>query len=194
MSSNTDQLRKIRDQVINFTSSPLYHHRTQNHYLPVIGEGNHHASIIFIAEAPGIQEARTGHHFVGPSGQIFDQLLNSINLKRQDIYLTNIIKDKLPQNRDPQPQEIEAYAPFLLNQLQIIKPKTIVTLGRFSTNYLLSLCHQPIKPLSQIHGQPITISTSYGTSNHIPMFHPSAALYNPSLISQMKQDFLILKN
>lgn len=187
-----DQLKAIKDQVLNLHQSPLFQHRLQNNFFPVIGEGNHQAKVMFVAEAPGINEAKTGHHFVGQSGKIFDQLMASINLNRSDVYITNIIKDKLPQNRNPNQQEINLYAPFLIQQIKIIQPRVIVTLGSFSTNYLLKFCHQKIAPLSQIHGQVFPVACSYGTSHILPMYHPSASLYNPQLISQMKQDMNLI--
>jgi len=195
MDNNSDQLLlQIHNEVVGLIQSPLYQNRVKNGFLPVVGEGNSQAKIMFIAEAPGINEVKTGHHFQGAAGKIFDQLIASINLDRNDIYITNIIKDKLPQNRDPLPEEINIYAPFLIRQIKIIKPKVIITIGRFSTNYLLETCHLPIQPIGQIHGKIFNINCSYGKCQLVPMFHTAAALYNTNLIEVMKKDFLQLKN
>ncbi|OGD96406.1 uracil-DNA glycosylase, partial [Candidatus Curtissbacteria bacterium RIFCSPLOWO2_01_FULL_41_28] len=135
--NRTVQLKKIRDEIWNLSKSPLYNYRKKNNYFPVIGEGNHFSKIIFIGEAPGQREAETGRPFCGAAGKILDELLVSIDLKRKDVYITNVVKDRPPNNRDPEPEEIKLYSPFLDRQILIIKPKIIATLGRFSTKYIL---------------------------------------------------------
>src|SRR3989344_9115887 len=104
-----EALRKIKDEVIALKKSPLYTFRIENKNLPVIGEGDHFAKIMFIGEAPGRNEAKTGRPFCGAAGKIFDELLASAGIKREDVYVTNIVKDRPPQNRDPLPEEIELY-------------------------------------------------------------------------------------
>jgi len=185
----TSKLKKIKDQVINFKSSPLYKHRIEKGFVPVIGEGNHQAKIMFIAEAPGYYEAKSGRHFQGSSGKIFDQLMEAVGLKRSEVYITNIVKDKLPNNRNPNKLEIDAYAPFLINQIKIIKPKIIATLGKFSTDYLFETCNLEKKPLKIIHGKPHKITCSYGECYILPLTHPAASLYKPDLLPTMKKDF-----
>lgn len=185
----TSKLKDIKNQVINFKTSPLYEHRIENGFVPVIGEGNHQAKIMFIAEAPGYYEAKSGRHFQGSSGKIFDQLMESIKLKRSQVYITNIIKDKLPNNRNPNRLEIDAYAPFLIKQIKIIKPKIIATLGKFSTDYIFEICNLEKKPIKIIHGKPHKITCSYGECYILPLSHPAASLYNPSLLPTMKKDF-----
>lgn len=185
----TSKLKEIKDQVINFKSSPLYKHRIENGFVPVIGEGNHQAKIMFIAEAPGYYEAKSGRHFQGSSGKIFDQLMESAKLERSEVYITNIIKDKLPNNRNPNKLEIDAYAPFLVRQIKIIKPKIIATLGKFSTDYLFEICNLEKKPLKIIHGKPFKITCSYGECYVLPLSHPAASLYKPDLLPAMKEDF-----
>ena len=102
-----ERLKKIRDEILNLTASPLYPYRTKNNYLPVIGEGNHDAKIMFIGEAPGKNEAETGRPFCGAAGKVLDELLRDIGIARADVYVTNIVKDRPPENRDPLPEEIE---------------------------------------------------------------------------------------
>jgi uracil-DNA glycosylase len=195
MATKTDLLKKIRDDVIAFKDSPLYKYRSENKYFPVLGEGNHDAEIVFIGEAPGKNEAMTGRPFCGAAGKILDELLASINLDRKDIYITNIVKDRPPENRDPLPSEIEAYAPYLDKQLQIIKPKVLATLGRFSMVYIMEKAglHQEVLPISKAHGKPFEADLGYGKVNIIPLYHPAAAIYNRELKATLLEDFKQLK-
>ena len=130
-------LKQIREEVQNLKESPLYQERVNNQTLPVIGEGSHNAQLMFIGEAPGRNEAKTGRPFCGSAGKILDDLLTSIGVKREAVYITNIVKDRPPSNRDPLPEEIAIYGPFLDRQIDIIKPLVIVTLGRFSMSYIM---------------------------------------------------------
>ena len=194
MEDRTEQLRKIKDEIINAKNSPLYDFRIKNKFLPVIGEGNHYAKIMFIGEAPGKNEALTGRPFCGAAGKILDELLLSADIARNEVYVTNIVKDRPPFNRDPEPQEIEFYAPFLDRQIEIIKPEVIATLGRFSMNYImkkLALEHE-LKSISIIHGKTFTAKTSYGEIKIIPLYHPAVAVYGTSK-EILKKDFEILK-
>lgn len=192
---HTEQLRKIKDAIVNLTESPLYVYRIENGYFPVIGQGNHYAEIMFIGEAPGKNEAETGRPFCGASGRVLDELLDSIQLKREDVYVTNIVKDRPPNNRDPVKAELELYAPFLEQQVDIIQPKVIATLGRFSMEFILTRYNAPEakQKISQLHGQMITVKTGYGETVVVPLFHPAASLYNPSQKATLETDFQVLK-
>lgn len=194
MDSQTEQLKKIRDEVLAFKKSPLHKYRTENKYFPVIGEGNHNANIMVIGEAPGKNEAMTGKPFCGASGKILNELLASIGLERKNIYVTNIVKDRPPENRDPTPEEIELYGPFLDRQIDIIQPKVIATLGRFSMNYIIQK-FDPLfnTPISKAHGQEIKVQASYGEITVLPLYHPAAAIYNQHLKSTLQEDFQHLK-
>ncbi len=187
-------MKAIRDEVLALTTSPLYSYRTSNKYLPVIGEGNHDADVMFIGEAPGRNEAKTGRPFCGAAGKTLDALLESINLKREDIYISNIVKDRPPENRDPTPAEIEAYGPFLDRQIEIIEPKVIVTLGRYSMQYLMRKfdLEFELEPISRAHGKSYATKAPYGPIHIIPQYHPAAAIYNRSLIDTLKEDFKII--
>src|SRR3989344_3352600 len=112
----TEQLRKIKDEVLVLKESPLYEDRIKNQVFPVIGEGSHYAKIMFVGEAPGKNEAKTGRPFVGAAGKLLDEFLASAGIKREDVYITNIVKDRPPLNRDPFPNEIDIYSPFLDRQ------------------------------------------------------------------------------
>ena len=133
----TDQLRDIRDEVLRLKTSPLYRERVKNKVFPVIGEGSHDAAIMFVGEAPGKNEAEQGRPFCGAAGRVLDELLASVDIPRKEVYITNIVKDRPPNNRDPLPPEIELYAPFLDQQIEVIKPRVIATLGRFSMAYIM---------------------------------------------------------
>ena len=195
MSDRTEKMKEIRDEIINLKSSPLYKYRTQNKYYPVIGEGSHNASIVFIGEAPGKNEAETGRPFCGASGKILDELLESIGLDRKDVYITNIVKDRPPGNRDPLPQEIEVYGSFLDRQIEIIEPKIIATLGRFSMQYIMKKfgLEDKLEGISKIHGGVFEAETSFGRINVIPLYHPAVAVYNATSKDTLKKDFDILK-
>jgi len=189
-----EQLRAIRDAVVNLTESPLYDYRRSNGYFPVIGQGDHYADIMFIGEAPGKNEAETGRPFCGASGRVLDELLASIELKREDVYVTNILKDRPPNNRDPLKNEIELYAPFLEQQLDIIQPKVIATLGRFSMEFILRRfgAFQANSRISQLHGTIIKVRAGYGRASVVPLFHPAAALYNAGQRATLERDFQVL--
>lgn len=194
-SARTEKMRIIKDELLAFKESPLYEYRTSNNYFPVIGEGSHEAKIVFIGEAPGKNEAETGKPFCGASGRVLDKLLATIELVRMDTYVTNIVKDRPPENRDPSPDEIKLYGPFLNRQLDIIQPKVIATLGRFSMDYVMRLfgLEFEIEPISKAHGKVYTAETSWGNVTIIPLYHPAAALYNGSMMKTLEEDFQVIK-
>lgn len=193
MDARTEQLRKIKDEIVDANNSPLYNFRIKNKFLPVIGEGSHYAKIMFIGEAPGKNEAKTGRPFCGAAGHVLDELLQSIGIDRKSVYVTNIVKDRPPENRDPLPNEIEFYAPFLDRQIEIIKPQVIATLGRFSMAYIMKKfgLGAELKTITQIHGKVFTVETSYGSVKIIPLYHPAVAVYGTNK-EILKKDFKIL--
>jgi uracil-DNA glycosylase len=192
--SRKELMRQIKDEILGLSSLPLYKERKRNKVFPVIGEGNHYTKIMFIGEAPGKNEALTGRPFCGASGRVLDELLKSIKINRGDIYITNIVKDRPPSNRDPSSFEIDAYSPFLDRQLNIIQPRTIVTLGRFSMSYILNKfkLDQEIQSISKIHGRVYEADASYGKINIIPMYHPAVAVYNANMKAVLGEDFKVL--
>jgi uracil-DNA glycosylase len=195
MDDRTEQLRQIRDEVLALTTSPLYAERTKNGVHPVIGEGSHFARLMFIGEAPGRNEAATGRPFVGAAGKILNELLASVNIPREDVYITNIVKDRPPFNRDPLPDEIAAYGPFLDRQIAIIQPTVIATLGRYAMGYIMEkfgLAAQ-LKPISAMHGHVFDAQAPYGPITIIPLYHPAVAVYNSSSLDELKADVQVLK-
>ncbi len=146
----------------------------------VFGDGNADAEIVFIGEAPGKNEDQEGKPFVGAAGKFLNEMLDMIGMKRADVYITNIVKYRPPNNRDPYPEEKDAFLPYLQEQLAIIKPLLIVTLGRHSLN-----CFLPDLQISQVHGQP----KRYQGQIYLPLFHPAAALYNGNMRETLIDDF-----
>lgn len=157
----------------------------------VFGTGNPDADVVFIGEAPGKQEDLKGKPFVGASGKFLDEMLASVSLSRDDIYITNIVKYRPPNNRDPLPQEKKVFLPYLQAQLEIIAPKVLVTLGRHSSN-----CFLPDLQISKDHGQPKRIKLAFWADPSqvvevviLPLYHPAAALYNGGMRQTLMDDF-----
>lgn len=195
MSPKHDAMKSVRDDVLALTGE-LADHRRQNNYFPVIGEGSHDAHILFIGEAPGKNEALSGRPFCGASGKLLDSLLASIDLPREDVYIANIVKDRPPENRDPLPSEIELYAPYLDRQIDVIQPKVVATLGRFSMEYIMRKfgLESHLEPISVAHGKAYEAHASYGPIKIVPLYHPAAAIYNQALKSTLAEDFKVLKS
>lgn len=175
--SKEKQLEKIKADIVRQKITPeLAEGATQL----VFGEGNPDADIVFIGEAPGKNEDEQGKPFVGAAGKFLNEMLETIGLKREDVYITNIVKYRPPNNRDPYPEEKVAFLPFLQAQLEVIKPKLVVTLGRHSMDSLL-----PGLQISKCHGQP----KRYKGQVYLPLFHPAAALYNGAMRQTLVEDF-----
>ncbi len=189
-----EKMKEIRDELLSFKESPLYEYRIKNKYFPVVGEGSHFASVMFIGEAPGKNEAETARPFCGRSGKFLDEMLSSINLKREDVYITNVVKDRPPENRDPSPQEIRLYSSFLDRQIDIIQPKVIATLGRFSMVYIIEKFGIKEKySITEAHGKEFVGQWGYGKVSIVPLYHPAVALYNGKNKESLLKDFQILK-
>lgn len=169
------ELEVLAAEVAKCTQCLLHQGRTK----AVPGEGAENADIMFIGEAPGFHEDQQGRPFVGAAGKFLDELLDSINLKREQVFIANVIKCRPPGNRDPLPEEMEACKPFLDRQIELIQPKLVVTLGRFSMARAF-----PKARISRIHGQPRKI----GGVVYYPMYHPAAALHQPSLRRTVEED------
>jgi uracil-DNA glycosylase len=175
MADKAGELKKLETELATNTSLPL--RDTAN---LVFGEGNINCAVMFIGEAPGANEDRERRPFVGRGGQLLNRMIESIGWKRGDTYITNIVKRRPPDNRDPLPSEIEAYKPYLTRQIEIISPRIIVTLGRFSMNYFL-----PEAKITRDHGRVFMID------NRIvfPVYHPAAALRSTEMANTLAEDF-----
>jgi len=193
--NKTEELRKVQDDVFAL-SGELADYRRQENTFAVFGEGSHDAEIVFIGEAPGKNEAKTGRPFCGAAGKILDELLESIQMAREEVYITNIVKDRPPDNRDPLPGEIELYAPFLDQQLTIIQPQTIATLGRFSMEYIMrrfDLSFE-LEPMSAAHGKVFEVKAPWSSVRIVPLYHPAASIYNHKLRDTLFKDIKVLKS
>lgn len=190
-----EKMKDIRNRLLYFKESPLYEYRLKHKYFPVVGEGSHMAHIMFIGEAPGKNEAQTARPFCGRSGKVLDSMLDSVHLNRSDVYITNIVKDRPPENRDPTKEEIELYAPFLDEQIDIIQPRVIATLGRFSMSYIMNHLGlvDEIGQIGDLHGKEFVAKTDYGSVTIIPLYHPAVALYDGSNKEIILKDFQVLK-
>jgi len=162
----------------------------------VFGDGNPDSETVFIGEAPGKNEDLQGKPFVGAAGKFLNEMLEMIGLKREDIYITNIVKYRPPNNRDPSPEEKKAFLPYLQSQLEVIQPKVVITLGRHSMN-----CFLPDLQISQVHGQPKRVRLSLKENSRdtyqvviLPLFHPAAALYNGAMRQTLIDDFALIPN
>ena len=179
--SKLQQLRMLEQQIIRQDTCPQL--RQQATQL-VMGSGSVEAAYVFIGEAPGKQEDLQGKPFIGAAGKFLDEMLAAAGMNREDVYITNIVKYRPPNNRDPLPTEKQAFWPFLLRELAIIQPQAIVTLGRHSMEYFL-----PGASISEVHGQPQRVIVGDHQLTIVPLYHPAAALYNGSLRQTLMDDF-----
>ncbi len=185
MSEKQHLLDQIAEEIKHFTGLEIARKCTN----AVPGEGNADSRLMFIGEAPGFNEDRLGRPFVGQAGKLLEQTLtNTLGLTRQDVYITNIVKFRPPENRDPSPEEIEACNDWLDRQIQIISPEIIATLGRFSMAKFI-----PGVTISRIHGQPHKIKNLDREIIIFPMYHPAAALRAGVMMKEFVADFVILK-
>lgn len=152
--------------------------RTRRNVVP--GEGNSGAEIVFVGQCPGEQEDLQGRPFVGRAGQILNELLEGIKIRRDDVYITNIVKDRPPDNRDPMVDEVRACSPYLEREIRVINPKLIVTLGKFATEFFV-----PEGKISQIHGEPYRVRGLV----ILPLYHPAAALRSTGVLEELRRDF-----
>ena len=180
--SQTDELAKLRDEIIAKRVCP---HLRDTATQLVMGGGNPDADIVFIGEAPGIKEDEQGLPFVGASGRFLNEMLAAAGMNRADVYITNIVKYRPPNNRDPSEDEKRAFWPYLMRQLEIIKPRVVITLGRHS-----GMCFIPDLVISRDNGRARTVKYHDYEFLVIPLYHPAAALYNGSMRQVLIDDFL----
>ena len=160
----------------------------------VFGEGDVDARIMMVSEAPGYNEDKTGRPFCGAAGKVLDELLESINLKREKVYICNLLKGRPPNNRDPKPEEIRVCTPYLERQIEIINPKVICPLGRYSMQFLMEKfgLKEQIQPISKIHGKVFEVKTLFQEIKLIPFYHPATVTYNANMKEILKKDFQVL--
>ncbi len=202
-----EKLKKIKKEIMNCKKCSLGKLRRKNSYHPVIGEGNHRAAIMFVGEAPGSQEAKTGRPFCGRAGNILTELLDSVGIKRKEVYITNILKDRPPDNRNPKSEEIEACVPYLEKQIEAIRPEVLCCLGNFATQFVFKKygLENKLQGISKIHGKIFDVSVKKEKQDSLfnkkikkvkrilAFYHPAVATYNPNMKKVLKEDFKILK-
>lgn len=191
MNKKDELLKKVKNKVIDCKKCSL----SKTRILPVIGQGNHNARIMFIGEAPGANEDKTGVPFCGQSGNILTELLSSIGLQRENVYICNILKCRPPGNRNPQTNEIESCVSYLEKQIEIIKPRIIGVLGNYAVSHILKQYNldNQIQGISKIRGKIFKVKASFGEIKIIPLYHPAVAAYNANMKDILKEDFKILK-
>lgn len=172
--NKAERLKKLEKEIVADKSLPLQESNL------VFGEGNIDCDVMFIGEAPGLNEDLQKRPFVGRGGQLLNHMLEKAGIKREEVYITNIVKRRPPNNRDPLPEEIAAYKPYLTRQIEIIDPKIIATLGRFSMNYF----NDKLK-ISKDHGKVFRMNGRV----LVPFFHPAAVLRNANLLSEYAKEF-----
>lgn len=185
----TEKIQLLADKVVHCKQCDLYKTRTHS----VVGEGSLDADLFFIGEAPGFNEDKQGRPFVGRAGAILDELLASIDLKRSDIYIANILKCRPPKNRNPTESEIRECTPFLERQLDLINPEVIIPMGSFSTEYIFDKFDLKFTKISELHGKVFTKNTLYNTVHILPMYHPAVATYNPNKKNELLEDIKQVK-
>ncbi|MDD4319532.1 MAG: uracil-DNA glycosylase [Candidatus Peribacteraceae bacterium] len=179
-------LETLREKLKDWKGCAL--HKTAN---PVLGEGNPHATVMFIGEAPGQKEDELGRPFVGAAGQFLDELLGTIGIERKDVYISNVVKYRPPANRDPTPEEKEQCMPWLMLEMALIKPRVIVPLGRHALGHFFAKLS-----ITDGHGKPQALRPAEGDKESVwafPIYHPAAALHNGNLRQALFDDFKALK-
>ncbi len=174
-------LRQYAEETAGCTKCALAQGRTQ----VVFGSGNPSAELMFVGEAPGFHEDQQGVPFVGQAGQLLDRLLEGIGLTRADVFVANVLKCRPPGNRDPLPDEIAACEPHLFHQIELIQPTLVATLGNFATKLLSG---RPAG-ITRVHGHPQEVTLGARRVTLYPIYHPAAALYTPSMLKVLEEDF-----
>ena len=193
MPSKEDLLLDLKQEIWQNKGLPLRATATNL----VFGKGNPEAKLLFIGEAPGAKEDLQGIPFVGAAGKQLDKLLNQIGLTIEDVYIANILKYRPPNNRDPNEEEIASHTPYLIEQIKIIQPEVVATLGNFSTKFMLAKCNvnnmKAIAGITALHGKPTEVQLENQTVTILPLYHPAAMLYKPTLRATLEEDFQIIK-
>jgi DNA polymerase len=189
MENKERELLILKEKVESCKKCELW--RKRNH--PVFGGENFGSRLMLIGEAPGYFEDQQGKPFVGKAGKVLEELLESVGLQREDVFITNIVKCRPPDNRDPLPEEIKACSSYLDEQLQLIQPQTIALLGKFSMSYVFEKFNLGQRKISEVHGKVFRVRDLTGIKRLIPMYHPATATYNPQMKEILLKDFKSIK-
>ena len=185
MASAADRREELKDVFQQASACTRCPQLASTRTTVVFGSGNADAELMFVGEAPGANEDTQGLPFVGQAGRLLEQLLNEIGLSRSDVFIANVLKCRPPGNRDPLPQEIESCQEYLYRQLELIEPRVVCTLGNFSTKLLRG---DPLG-ITRLHGSAEIRRIGPRTVRLYPLFHPAAALYTPSMLATLREDF-----
>jgi len=183
-----EEMKKLEQEIKECKKCKLWEKRTN----ALCGEGSLDAEIMFIAEAPGFNEDLQGKHFIGKAGGIFDKLLDSIKLDRENIYITNLLKCKL-SNKKIKSEYVNFCTPYLNKQIEIIKPKIIVPLGKLATSYIFEKYKIKEQAIGKVHGQIFNVKTLFFEMKIIPQFHPAVVIYNSEMMGVLIKDFKNIK-
>ncbi len=181
-------LEAVAEEVLSCKRCPLHATRTR----AVPGEGDPCARVMFVGEAPGYNEDLQGRPFVGAAGNLLNEMLKLAGLNREEVFITNVVKCRPPNNRDPAEEEVEACKPYLLRQLKVIQPEIVVCLGRHSARVLFELAGLRFESIMRARGEPRRLTVSGLEILCLPTLHPAAALYNPRLRNLLEADFRAL--
>ena len=184
------ELKKIKDEIVACKKCSL----NETRIYPVVGQGSHEADIVLVGEAPGANEDKQARPFCGAAGKILEELLESISLKRDQVYICNILKCRPPSNRDPRPEETQACTPYLERQLEAISPKVVGAMGNHAVNFLMKHfgLEDKIQGISKIHGSSFEIELPSKKIKLVPLYHPAVAVYNANMKESLRGDFKAL--
>ena len=178
-------MEELSKEINNCKKCKLYETRNK----PLVGDGSVDANILVVGESPGYNEDLVGKAFVGETGKILDQLLSLINLKRNEIYITNILKCHPPKNHSPNRQEIDSCIPYLYRQINIIKPKIIITLGKYASKEIFAKFNLEFLSISELHGKMFELNAAFGKIKVIPLYHPAVVCYHNEMLNVLREDF-----
>ena len=184
-----EDLEKIRQEILKCKKCDLY--KTKTNYVP--GSGNPRARLVFVGEAPGKEEDLQGEPFVGSAGKLLTEMIESIGLKRSDVFICNVLKCRPPNNRDPTENEIRACGDYLRRQLEAIRPDLIVCLGRFAANFVFNLFGLKFTSITKVRGREFKVNRWGKEVRIFPIYHPAAILYRPQLREEYEEEFRRIK-
>lgn len=183
-SGKLQRMRRLRDRADACTRCGLSGSRTH----AVVGSGSLDASVVLVGEAPGRKEDESGLPFVGSAGKLLDRLLAEAGLRREDVFITNIVKCRPPGNRGPKKTEVEPCEPYLDEQLSIIRPRVVAPMGNSPLAYFQGRYGLDRKAIGDVHGEAFTVKESWGEVIMMPLYHPAAAIYNRKLLQRLEED------
>ncbi|MEM0353424.1 MAG: type-4 uracil-DNA glycosylase [Archaeoglobaceae archaeon] len=180
-----ENLESIKEEILRCTKCELY--KTKTNFVP--GTGNEKAEAFFVGEAPGREEDLKGEPFVGNAGKLLTEMISLMGLSREDVFITNVLKCRPPNNRDPLPEEVNACGSYLLRQLEVVKPNVIVCLGRHSAKFIFETFGLNFSSITKLQGKVFEVSAWGKNVKIVPLYHPAAILYKPQLRNEYEKGF-----